>query len=650
MGHFVARRRANQWFGLRSPRYVPLSRAIRAAAAVVLVGLAVHSSPARESIETHVSHRIEFAVREALHLAPTLNARLKILVYDDAAVSGLGTFDLDLDDWATVLEALAAQQPRAILIDKLFDKPQRAEDAARFTERLRRLAVPVVAGAFMREAPISWRKELGIGPRGHAYGPLPELREAFATLGHIIYDGHGKATPELELAGNRTLPHASLALATPAERSLVPVDRHGRMLIDALPQKVVAARTIGMKAVVLRARSGKPIPVVEPGDLVLILPGLYTGSGDWVDTPAGNMPGGFFLAAAVSSWLSGAWLRPVEEHGLGIVAAGALGFAIGLLLWGRAFWVALGSAMALIVLGGIGLFALAGVVVPWLSAGTVTYVTATVIYVMRALVARIEQVRMESELSTAQLVQKCFYPRRHCPPGALMVAGASAPSSECSGDWWSHEILPDGRHLVLIGDAMGHGAPAALLTAMAFSACTLLARGADASLTAAGLLKKLNCVVHAALDSGFTMSFQAATFDLAAGIMTLANAGHPTPLLLRGDEKPRSIIARGSLLGLDATLDAEPIVFALEPGDRLLFYTDGMIECGSPSPGSGKAVLSKRFGRSDVKASAQAVVDSLLEAKRLDLDGDRPDDDITAVVAFVGADWRRSATPISETC
>ncbi|WP_218110083.1 HAMP domain-containing protein, partial [Oligoflexus tunisiensis] len=81
-----------------------------------------------------------------------------------------------------------------------------------------------------------------------------------------------------------------------------------------------------------------------------------------------------------------------------------------------------------------------------------------------------EKTRLSQALSTAQTVQNTFFKDTRIRNGRLNITSFYKPASECGGDWWGRFSLSHGKELILIGDATGHGVPAALVTAMAYTA------------------------------------------------------------------------------------------------------------------------------------------------------------------------------------
>ena len=127
----------------------------------------------------------------------------------------------------------------------------------------------------------------------------------------------------------------------------------------------------------------------------------------------------------------------------------------------------------------------------------------------------------------------------------------------------------------MVADVSGKGIPAALIMATFRAALrTEMRRHADLRAVA----EQLNGAV---LESGDTSRFVTAVcgvLDPASGRLTYVNCGHNPPLLLRASGGAESLQKGGPALGLFATVAFEAGTVDLEPGDRLVLYTDGVVE------------------------------------------------------------------------
>lgn len=199
--------------------------------------------------------------------------------------------------------------------------------------------------------------------------------------------------------------------------------------------------------------------------------------------------------------------------------------------------------------------------------------------VSRLLLETAEKARMEGELKTAQTVQETLFPAPEADLGGFQVSGYYEPASECGGDWW-HYCLVGHKIYLWIGDATGHGAPAALITSAAKSAATIIERLDVDPKTALGLL---NRAIYDVSKGRIMMTFFLACFDKETRTFTYANASHEAPYLIQKTDqqlKKKHLVPLNEVnnprLGQDRETQYEQTSFQLEVGDRILYYTDGI--------------------------------------------------------------------------
>lgn len=159
-----------------------------------------------------------------------------------------------------------------------------------------------------------------------------------------------------------------------------------------------------------------------------------------------------------------------------------------------------------------------------------------------------------------------------------VACGRLEPAYEIAGDAFDYAI--NDRHLdAAIFDGMGHGVEATMMTTLAIGAYRHARRGGDPPASA-----------HAAVDQALAQQYGGEAFVTAAlirlgldtGMLEWTNAGHPAPLLLRDRRVVRELQCAPSWpLGLGGECQ-QVATEALEPGDSVLFFTDGMVEGRSP--------------------------------------------------------------------
>ena len=212
-----------------------------------------------------------------------------------------------------------------------------------------------------------------------------------------------------------------------------------------------------------------------------------------------------------------------------------------------------------------------------------------------------EKARLENELQVAQLVQKAFFPPTELRLPALELHSYAAPASECGGDWWGQVSLQQST-LLIIADATGHGVPAALLTASINASKVAIQAQADLdasfATSTARIMRYLNKTVCASGDQ-IQMTCFLALWNPSTRLFTYTNASHQPALLLPKSDAPLSkddvrplLEANGARLGQSPDSAYTETSMELRPGDRMIFYTDGLTEATNPQ---GQAWGQRRF-------------------------------------------------------
>jgi len=195
---------------------------------------------------------------------------------------------------------------------------------------------------------------------------------------------------------------------------------------------------------------------------------------------------------------------------------------------------------------------------------------------------------------------------------------------EVGGDFYDLFATTEDHWFAVIGDVCGKGAEAAAVTALA--RYTIRAAAARRRSPAA-ILRWVN---EAMLREGTTRfcTIAVAHLDRSAEPtrLTVAVGGHPPPLVLRAAGEVEAVGARGTLIGLVDDPTLSDAATALDPGDAVLLYTDGVTEAGAPqrvwAPEELEAVVAAGAG-----ASAQALVDRVAQAALTGLES-APRDDV----------------------
>ena len=185
---------------------------------------------------------------------------------------------------------------------------------------------------------------------------------------------------------------------------------------------------------------------------------------------------------------------------------------------------------------------------------------------------------VDFEMRTVADIQRALLPTTMPEVAGLDVAVDYQTAQRAGGDYYDFFALPEGRLGVLIADASGHGAPAAVLMAMthAITHC-----GAEPPLRPAGLLTTLNQHLasrYTRPTGSFVTAFHA-VFDPANETLTYASAGHNPPRLRRADGS-RAVLNRAQRLPLGIKPDEVYIEQSIpfHSRDEVILFTDGLIE------------------------------------------------------------------------
>jgi PAS domain S-box-containing protein len=216
----------------------------------------------------------------------------------------------------------------------------------------------------------------------------------------------------------------------------------------------------------------------------------------------------------------------------------------------------------------------------------------------RAAVAVQNGRRYAEQVRVAETLQRSLLPDQ-LPVVPGWEAGASYAAgderAEVGGDFY--DVVPTaGGHLVFLGDVTGKGVEAAALTALVRHAAQTAARFDRRPSTLLGVVNALLCERPRLSPVSVVCALIEPRGDTQC--VTVASAGHPLPLLWRAGGPPREIGRHDMLLGVVAQDAFAEETLAIEPGDVLFFYTDGVID----APGEGG-----RFGEERLLATLAAA-------------------------------------------
>src|SRR6185312_2443072 len=211
-----------------------------------------------------------------------------------------------------------------------------------------------------------------------------------------------------------------------------------------------------------------------------------------------------------------------------------------------------------------------------------------------------------------ETLQRSLLPDRLPHHPRLELAARYLPSGlapQIGGDWYDALELDRDRTAVMIGDVVGHGVRAA--TTMSELRNALRAFAVEGHGPGAAL-HQLDRVVHATLGPGMIATVLFLVIDASQGTVTISRAGHPPPALRTAKGEIHFLETGGTLpLGIDDRVKADEAEYAVNPGDTLLLFTDGLVERRRESINTGFDRLRDAFIKAP--ADVEELCDYVLE-------------------------------------
>jgi PAS domain S-box-containing protein len=234
-----------------------------------------------------------------------------------------------------------------------------------------------------------------------------------------------------------------------------------------------------------------------------------------------------------------------------------------------------------------------------------------------------ERERIEQELRVARLIQHTLLPKSLPELEGHQIAVHYQPAREVGGDFYDFLWLPDGRLGLIVGDVSGKGVPAAIVMAITRT----MLRSAYHLGSPGEILEKVNDDLLPDIPPNVFVTCLAALLDSKTGRLQYANAGHDPPFA-RYASGVGKLRATGMPLGLMPDMIYEQKEITLEPGESILFYSDGLAEAHSPHHEMfGFPRIEKFVG---AHSEGERMIDSLLaELERFTGEGWEQEDDIT---------------------
>jgi serine phosphatase RsbU (regulator of sigma subunit)/anti-anti-sigma regulatory factor len=181
------------------------------------------------------------------------------------------------------------------------------------------------------------------------------------------------------------------------------------------------------------------------------------------------------------------------------------------------------------------------------------------------------------DLQRAESIQRALLPCRLPSLGGFHVESFYRPGHHVGGDLFDVAAIDGRRAALVVADACGHGVSAAMLSVLFKQRLRLRDEDSGEPLPPGRALAEVNEAIADAATPGMFVTAAYGQLDTETGEVVIASAGHPPVLWGRGGGVVESIPRTGPALGVERGAHYEETRIQLDRGDRLLFFTDGVL-------------------------------------------------------------------------
>jgi serine phosphatase RsbU (regulator of sigma subunit) len=249
----------------------------------------------------------------------------------------------------------------------------------------------------------------------------------------------------------------------------------------------------------------------------------------------------------------------------------------------------------------------------------------------RETVAR-QLVSINSELEMARQIQLSILPQETPHLQGVEIEARYLPMSSVAGDFYDFLVVDDKHVGILIADVSGHGLPSALIASMLQ---TQLAAQAPNASNPPQVLSGLNKALYGKFQSHYVTAAYLFV-DIDSGTACYAGAAHPPFLLWHAKTACASeCVENGLMLGPFSDSTYSAVTFALEEGDRIVLFTDGIIEAMDSADNQFGMERLREIVDSNHSLSAKRLADAVIDGLSgwsEDAVGRGQSDDITLLV------------------
>jgi len=243
--------------------------------------------------------------------------------------------------------------------------------------------------------------------------------------------------------------------------------------------------------------------------------------------------------------------------------------------------------------------------------------------------AREARIRLKEEARMARNIQANLFPKSNPKIPGYDIAGMSLPALNVGGDYYDFIKLDENRLAIGLGDVSGKGLAAALV--MSNLQATIRGQSFFGG-TSNECLERANKLLYDSTDSKTFISLFYGILDTKKNSLCYANAGQNTPLLFSAGKKPRPLKTHGLALGLKKNVSYQNDEIPINPGDRLLIYSDGISEAMNENMEVFGDEKLQEILQYENNVSASKSIEKIIEAVNFHFGCTQQNDDMTMII------------------
>jgi serine phosphatase RsbU (regulator of sigma subunit) len=245
------------------------------------------------------------------------------------------------------------------------------------------------------------------------------------------------------------------------------------------------------------------------------------------------------------------------------------------------------------------------------------------------------KLRMEEDLTSAHELQMSMLPAT-CPEvEGYQIAASSTPAQEVGGDFFDFFKIGENKIGFIVGDVTGKSVTGALVMSASRSVFRMLS---EEELSVGEIMTRANRRIKQDIKSGMFVALLYAVLDAENGSVGLCSAGQTQPLLMAAKTDAATLVETvGDTfpLGILDDVNYEETQLQIEPGDKVVFYTDGIVEAMNKNEDMYGFERLHEVVKSSPAENAEALMKDIISSVS-DFTGNAPQhDDLTLIVVSV---------------